>query len=39
MSVDLGRGEALVAEQFLDYAQVRAAVEEMRREAVAQGVG
>ena len=36
--VDLGRGEALVAEQLLDDPQVRAALEEVGRERVAQGV-
>ena len=36
--VDLRGGEALVAEQLLDDAQVRAALQEVRREAVAEGV-
>src|SRR5256885_16685249 len=35
--IDLGRREALVAEQLLDDAQVRAALEEVRRERVAEG--
>ena len=38
MGVNLGRGEALVAEQLLDDPQVRAAVEEVGGKAVAQGV-
>ena len=37
--VDLRRREALVAEQLLDDAQVRAAVEQVRRERVAERVG
>ena len=37
--VDLGRREVLVAEQLLDDAQVRAAVEQVRREGVPQRVG
>ena len=36
--VDLGGAEALVAEQFLDAAQVGAVVEQVRREAVTQRV-
>ena len=39
VGVDLGRRQALVAEQLLDDPQVRAAVEEVGREAVAQRVG
>ena len=39
VGVDLRRREALVTEQLLDDAQVRAAVEQVRRERVAQGVG
>jgi hypothetical protein len=35
----LGGGEARVAEEFLNVAEVGAAVEEVRGEAVAQGVG
>ena len=38
VGVDLGRGQVLVAEQLLDDAQVRPAVEQVRRERVAQGV-
>ena len=38
VGVDLGRREVLVAEQLLDDAQVRAAVEQVRRERVAQRV-
>ena len=38
MRVDLRRGQALVPEQLLDDAQVRAAVEEVRGERVAQRV-
>ena len=38
MGVDLGRREALVAEQLLDDPQVGAAVEQVGREAVAEGV-
>ena len=37
-SVDLGRGDRGVAEQLLDRAQVRAAVQQVRRERVAQRV-
>ena len=39
VGVDLRCREALVAEKLLDDPQVGAAVEEMRREGVAQGVG
>ena len=38
LGVDLGRRQAGMAEQFLERAQVRAAGEQMRREAVAQRV-
>ena len=38
VGVDLGRRKALVAEQLLDDAEVRAALEEVRRERVAEGV-
>ena len=36
--VDLGCAEALVAEQFLDASQVGTVVEEVRGEAVTEGV-
>ena len=39
VEVDLGGGDALVAEHLLDGTQVRAAFEEMGGEAVAEGVG
>ncbi len=39
MGVDLGRGQALVAEKLLDDPQVGAAIEQVGREAVAEGVG
>jgi hypothetical protein len=39
MGVDLGRGETLVAQQFLDDSKVRPSVEEMRGKAMAEGVG
>ena len=39
MSVDLRRRQALVAEQFLNAAEVRSTVEQMRGEAVPEGVG
>jgi hypothetical protein len=35
VSVDLGRGDRSVTEQILDYPQVRAAHEEVRREGMA----
>src|SRR5690349_18267936 len=38
MSVDLGGGEGLVAQQLLNAAEVRAVVQEVRGEAVAQRV-
>src|SRR5262245_11260060 len=38
MRVDLRRGQALVAEEFLDAAQVSAAIEQMRSETVPQRV-
>ena len=38
MRIDLGRGQALVAEQLLHDAQVGAALQEMGRERVAEGV-
>jgi len=39
VGVDLGGGEALVAEEFLDAAEVGAVVEQVGGEAVAEGVG
>ncbi len=38
VSVDLRRGKASVAEQFLDVTQVGAAVEQMRRKGMSQSV-
>src|SRR5450631_4567276 len=38
MGVDLGGGQALVAEQLLDHPQVGPAIEEVGREAVPEGV-
>ena len=38
VGVVLGRGQALVAEEFLDDAEVGPAVQEMRGEGMAQGV-
>ena len=38
VGVDLGRRQTFVAEQFLDAAKVRATVEQVRGEAVPQGV-
>src|SRR5438132_1920067 len=39
VGVPLGRGQGGVAEQFLDRAQVRAAVQEVGREGMAERVG
>ena len=39
MGVDLGGGQALVAEKFLDAAEISPAVEHVAGKAVAEGVG
>ncbi len=39
VGVDLGGGEALVAEELLDNAKVRPALEEMRSEGMAERMG